>query len=397
MTIISFLRPRMNRRPAGRARRHRRCAATLLVAQTRLARPGVGSREPGVGRLEVAFRNVVATDEDFSVFRNLHFDAADRCAHRSGVGLEGMIQGHDGRGLGEAVSLDHHEAKALPELLELGPEWGRADDECPVLVAERTVDAPVPPPPRGNRQPCRRVGRGRVDSDHVVAEHVQDLRHADDDRYAPLLHPADDVVRVEAAHEDDGAVHERRNVRGHRLAEQMAEGQQVEESQRQEGPRVGLVPGTSFATGTRLASRLLCRTTTPFGSAVAPDVNTICATSSRVIATAGQRAVRRPVELVERPEGEAGRKRLLARATIDVGADTDEFGADDARHTAGEVGRRAVVDGDDDDAGDDRAPVGSRATPRSSRPTAASCRRERGRHVPAGRQTPARPASPVRR
>jgi hypothetical protein len=57
---------------------------------------------------------------------------------------------------------------------------------------------------------------------------ASDLRHAHDHRDAPLVHAPDDVVRVEAPHEDDRAVDERRDVGGHRLPEQVAQGQQVE-------------------------------------------------------------------------------------------------------------------------------------------------------------------------
>ena len=48
---------------------------------------------------------------------------------------------------------------------------------------------------------------------------------------------------------------------------------------------------TSPSTGTMFARIFLCVITTPFGSAVAPDVKMISATSSRVMVTAGGRPV----------------------------------------------------------------------------------------------------------
>ena len=74
--------------------------------------------------------------------------------------------------------------------------------------------------------------------DHVVPEHVEDLRHAHQHRDPAPLDQPQDVVRVQAAGEDDGAVDHRRHVRGHRLPEHVAERQQVDEPQRQERPGV---------------------------------------------------------------------------------------------------------------------------------------------------------------
>ena len=45
-------------------------------------------------------------------------------------------------------------------------------------------------------------GHARID---VLAQHVEDLRHADEHRDAPRLDQPQDVVRVEAAREDDRA------------------------------------------------------------------------------------------------------------------------------------------------------------------------------------------------
>ena len=152
-----------------------------------------------------------------------------------------MIERDDGRRFSQAVALDDDEAESLPEILQRRSQWRRPDDERPELQAEHAMDAPVAPPARRNRQAWWRVGRGGIDAQRVLLQDVEDLRHADDHRDLPLAHAPHDVVRVEAAHEDHRSVDERRNVRGHRLSEEVAERQQVQESDRLKGPRVPLV------------------------------------------------------------------------------------------------------------------------------------------------------------
>ena len=70
---------------------------------------------------------------------------------------------------------------------------------------------------------------------------------------------------------------------------------------------------TSRSTGTMFASTLRCVMTTPLGSAVAPDVKMISATSSRADRrpAGGVAVVRRPVELVQPPDRRAGRCRAI--------------------------------------------------------------------------------------
>ena len=104
---------------------------------------------------------------------------------------ERMIQRDDRRGLGEAVSLHDGESQLAPELLELGVERRRADDEGPELRAEQPVHVPVLPPAPGNaRAGARRtvtlqserpqragVPRARRGAQRVLAQHVENLRH----------------------------------------------------------------------------------------------------------------------------------------------------------------------------------------------------------------------------
>ena len=95
------------------------------------------------------------------------------------------------------------------------------------------------------RATCSRPGGASVDAGNrapdVLAQDVQDLRHRHEHRHAALLDLRDDVGRVEAAHEDDRAGQHRRDEGGHRLAEHVAERQQVQEPQREERPAVAPV------------------------------------------------------------------------------------------------------------------------------------------------------------
>src|SRR5438270_1114180 len=91
------------------------------------------------GRLVIARRYVVAAHEDLAVFRDFDLDAADRLADRAASRMKRMIQGHDWRRFGEAVTLHDDEAKPAPERLEIRIERGGADDERPELEPEQLV------------------------------------------------------------------------------------------------------------------------------------------------------------------------------------------------------------------------------------------------------------------
>ncbi len=87
-------------------------AVFLALSDVAGVKPAVFERLRGFfGMLEVAAGYVFAAHQDFAVAGDLHFDAADRRADRALARVERVIQGHDGRGFGEAVALDHHESK----------------------------------------------------------------------------------------------------------------------------------------------------------------------------------------------------------------------------------------------------------------------------------------------
>ena len=121
-----------------------------------------------------------------------------------------------------------------------GVERRRADDERPELQAEQPVDAPVAPPARRIQCSCRRrlappPGATRTTCSRSTSR-IFGTHTSTETRRA--LDLPDDVVRVVAAREDDVPRQHRRHERRHRLAEHVAERQQVQEADRLERPRV---------------------------------------------------------------------------------------------------------------------------------------------------------------
>ena len=111
---------------------------------------------------------------------------------------------------------------------------------------------------------------------------------------------------------------------------------------------------TSRSTGTMLARMLRCVIRTPFGSAVAPEVNRIWQMSSgragRVLEVA--RGV--PIERRELEHGRAAGS--ASRRQLHLFSDEDRLGRGDADDALEEIGRVALVDGRDGDAAQHAAP-----------------------------------------
>ena len=287
-----------------------------------------------------------------------------------------MVQRDDRRGLGEAVALDDDEAQAPPELLESGGSGAAPTTNAQNFRPNAGGRAGSATSAPGSTCPCGGASAASgIDAQRVLAQHVEDLRHADDHRDAPALDQAHDVVRVEAAHEDHRAVDHRRDVGGHRLPEHVAERQQVQEAQRlRTAARTSGTSSTSRSTGTMLASTLRWRMTTPLGSAVAPDVKMICVMSSRVDrrrpasarrpSSRGRRAARR---------GRRGRRHLRVASTSSP-TSTITRASTMPRTLRDELGRRAVVDRDDDRRRRAGSPSSRRSTRGGSRPRRRPCR-----------------------
>ncbi len=270
--------------------------------------PALKRLRRGLGSAEIAFRDVVAPDEDLAVLGDLHLDAGNGLADRSLAGAEGVIQADDRRRLGEAVALDHHEAEPAPELLERRIERRGADDEAPELQPEEPVRAAIPPPaPREVLFARRRLGRLGRRPQHVLAQHVEDLRHRHQHGHAARLDLPHDVVRVEAAHEHDRARQQRRDEGRHRLAEHVAQRQQVEEPDGRKRPRVLPVLHDLVLDRHDVGQDVAMRDDHAFrlggGSRREDDLRRVVAGDGG----AGRLARRVPVELGQRPHGASGR------------------------------------------------------------------------------------------
>src|SRR5688500_20040999 len=94
------------------------------------------------------------------------------------------------------------ESEPHPELYEHGIERRGPDDDRPELESERAMDAAVDPPPSGPvAARRRRIRRFRVEAHDVVTQHLEHLRHTDEDGDAAVVKLADDVLRRVAAGE----------------------------------------------------------------------------------------------------------------------------------------------------------------------------------------------------
>ena len=306
-----------------------------------------------------------------------------------------MIQRDDRRGLGEPVALDDDEPELAPELLELGVERRGADDERPELQAEQPMDAPVAPPARRDRQCCFGAGRRPPRARRAATCSRSTSRIFGTDTSTEtrrVLICATMSCGLKLRMKTTVPRQHRRNECRHRLAEHVAERQQVQKAERKERPRpTSGTSATSRSTGTMFASTLRCVMTTPLGSAVAPDVKMISATSSRVDRAPAAARRRRQSSSCSRqtgaPVGRRHRRHVLA--------DEHQPAPSTMRLTRAEkVGRRAVVDRHDDDAAEQAAPErddplrdGSRRRRRPCRPCARPAAASRAAKPRAARPT----------
>ena len=218
---------------------------TGLVEAADIAGVEPAVREGGarfLRRVEVLARHVLAPHEDLSVVGDADFDAGDRLAHRAARGAQRVIQRHDRGGLGQTVALDDEEPRTSEEGFQFRIERGGTDDDGPKLEAEEPVRAAIVPPAPGpveaGRRRLLRFGHSPLE---VVAEHLEDLRDADQHGDPPGSNLRDDLLRREAAGEDDRPRQHRRHERRHRLSEHVAQRQEIEEANRLERPRVSSV------------------------------------------------------------------------------------------------------------------------------------------------------------
>ena len=185
----------------------------------------------GIRRVEVPACHVFATDQDLSVIRDANLDAGDRLADRPARGSKRVIERHDRRGFRQTIALDDEEAEAPEESLELRIERRGPDDDRPEFDPNRLCTRRY----RHQRHGPVHAWRWRLvafghDPPNVLAQHLEHLRHADQDRNPPGPDLRDDVLRSKAAGEDDRSGQHRRHERRHGLSEHVAERQKIQEA-----------------------------------------------------------------------------------------------------------------------------------------------------------------------
>src|SRR5437588_1824620 len=84
-----------------------------------------------IGHVEISDHSARTADEDFAVARDLHFDAGDRLADSPRLVAIGVVHAGGGGGFGEAVALQHIQAKAAIEVGNMWRERGAAGNEEP--------------------------------------------------------------------------------------------------------------------------------------------------------------------------------------------------------------------------------------------------------------------------
>jgi hypothetical protein len=162
-------------------------------------------------------------------------------------------------------------------------------------------------------------------------------------------------MRIEAAREDDRPADHRRDVRGHRLPEHMTEWQQVQKPQRMKRTRVVTV-FHHFAFNrddVREHVPVTNHDTFRFGGGAGSEDDLRDVVTRDV--DVRHWSVRAPVDVGELPEKTTGVVRI--RVPPGVIADEHDARVNKPAHLHHEFIRRAVVDRNDDDTGDDATPV----------------------------------------
>jgi len=127
-------------------------------------------------------------------------------------------------------------------------------------------------------------------------------------------------------------------------------------------------PRISRSSGAMLARTFPCVITTPLGSAVVPEVKTICRTSWRVSAMLGMSPAGGATIPASLPGSGSDSKTLWRRIHADAAARQRAVSPRLLKHSHGEIGRRSMIHGNDDDAEKRRIRRKPPSTRRSSLP-----------------------------
>ncbi len=110
-------------------------------------KPAIAEGSGGLFRqFEVSGSHVIAANQDFAVPCDFYVHACERFSRGPALDVKGMAEADDGRGLGEAVTLDDHEAQVLPELFQVRGEGRASRNEAAEFPAEQAMYGAETPP-----------------------------------------------------------------------------------------------------------------------------------------------------------------------------------------------------------------------------------------------------------
>src|SRR5215217_1771680 len=148
---------------------------------------GVSDRLPITA--PVSRGDVFTTDQDLTVFAQLHFLSRDGFSDRSVTHAKRMRKTRERSSLGHAIALNDCIAESTPESFRFAFERGAAGDERPETPAKLPVDFSKRPPVS-----YEMPASGGVElvvgnfSFHFLSQRFEHARHGDDDVDAMLLY-----------------------------------------------------------------------------------------------------------------------------------------------------------------------------------------------------------------
>ena len=224
--------------------------AALVIEDSSLVQlPDVAGSEPALVQDvtglalggQVLGGDILSTDQDFAIRSQTNLLAPERTSQGASPRSKRVVDGHDRTGLGQAVPLDHRITKLRPPLFLPRLKPGPAHDHGPELPAEHPVHPAVFPPAGGHpRQPApRHMARGHLDAGADPALQIgQDPGDRNQDGDPVAADAAQDRGRMEFGGEHCGATQDDGNKEAQRLTEHVAQGQEIQETNRLERPGV---------------------------------------------------------------------------------------------------------------------------------------------------------------
>ena len=200
--------------------------------------PALGIPRRGIGLAKVPWGHVVTPQQHLAIGRDANLHASNGFSHTAFAGMERMVQCRYRSGLGQAIALDHNEAKLSPEFLQRRVKRGRAHHEGPELPSEVAVNAAVLPPADVPFPAAGRGGGVGESCKDIVAQQIEHLGHADHHGNPAASNQVRRFARAETGLEENFPRDQGGNQRRHRLPEHMTQRQQVQETDGRERTHV---------------------------------------------------------------------------------------------------------------------------------------------------------------